>query len=49
MSKILKEITAKENRKALRKAAIEMSLFLLMMFCGYQAAIYGMLYIWYNY
>lgn len=46
MSKILKEITAKDNRKALKKAAIEMGLFLLMMYAGYMTALYGMLYIW---
>lgn len=46
MSKILKEITAKENRKALRKAAIEMGLFLSMMFVGFYTALYAMLFIW---
>ena len=46
MSKILKEITAKDNRKALRKAAIETLLFLGMMFIGYYTALMILLYIW---
>lgn len=46
MSKILKEITAKDNRKALRKAAFETFLFLGMMFIGYYTALYTALYIW---
>jgi len=46
MSKILKEITAKDNRKALRKAALDTLLFLSMMFIGYYTALYTALYIW---
>ena len=46
MSKILKEITAKDNRKALRKAAIETLLFFGMMFIGYYTALMTVLYIW---
>ena len=46
MSKILKEITAKDNRKALRKAALDTLLFLSMMFIGYYTALITALYIW---
>ena len=46
MSKILKEITAKDNRKALRKAALETLLFLGTMFIGYYTALMIALYIW---
>lgn len=46
MSKIIKEITAKDNRKALKRAAIETLLFLGMMFIGYYIALYTALYIW---
>lgn len=46
MSKILKEITAKDNRKALKKAALETILFLGMMFAGHYTALYIALYIW---
>lgn len=46
MSKIIKEITARDNRKALKKAALETFLFLSMMFIGYFTALYAALYIW---
>ena len=46
MSKILKEITAKDNRKALRKALLDTLLFLSMMFIGYYTALITAIYIW---
>lgn len=46
MSKILKEITAKENRKALRQAGIEALAFFLTMVGGYLTALYFAIKIW---
>ncbi len=46
MSKILREITAKENRKALRKAGIEALILFLAMVSGYMTALYLAIKIW---
>ena len=46
MYKIYKEITAEENRNALKKAAKEVALFITLMGVGYTLGIYALLAIW---
>ena len=46
MYKIYKEITAEDNRKALKKAAKEITLFITLMGVGYTLGLYALLAIW---
>lgn len=46
--RLVKQLTSKENRKALKKATIDVGLFFAMVYAGYFLALYGMLFIWNN-